>query len=135
MELSALGTIFLLVNKMLMFKKNLKKFSLLFALIFIFLIISFPLFDLNAGNTSINNPLTSNSFADLFGKIADWVAGIVALVAVLMIVYGGVQYMISGGNEEKTTAARKTVQWALIGLLIVGLSWSLANELIEILGV
>jgi len=72
---------------------------------------------------------------ELFVGIANWVAGFAATLAVLMVVIGGLQYMISGGNEEKTRAARRTIQWALIGLIIVLMSWSLLQTLLTILGV
>ena len=83
----------------------------------------------------ITNPLRADTFTDLFVSIANWVASIVATLAVLMVVVGGFQYMISGGNEEKTKQARQTIQWALIGLGVVLLSWSLLKTLLIILGV
>lgn len=92
----------------------------------------------NTGNNtgvSITNPLRADTFTDLFVLIANWVAGIVATFAILAVMIGGVQYMASGGNEKKMESARKTVQWAVIGLIIVLLSWSLLVELQEILGV
>lgn len=83
----------------------------------------------------IENPLRADSFTELFVGITNWVAGAVAMMAVLVVVIGGYQYMTSGGNEEKTAAARRTIQWALIGLIIVLASWSLLRTLLTILGV
>ncbi len=118
-----------------MFKNNSKKIYLFFILILAFSAISLPLVELKAANIQIENPLNADSFAELFVGIADWIAGIVALLAVLMIVVGGFQYMVSGGNEEKTKQARQTIQWSLVGLVVVLLSWSLLNTLLTILGV
>jgi len=90
----------------------------------------------DAGFGGIPNPLGPNSsFADLFVRIINWMAGIATTLAILMIVVGGIQYMISGGNEDKIKAARKTIQWALIGLIVVLMSWGLLNELLDLLGV
>ena len=83
----------------------------------------------------IENPLGADSFTELFVGISNWVAGFVASLAVLMVVIGGFQYMLSGGNEEKTKAARQTVQWSIIGLMVVLGSWGLLQALLEILGV
>ncbi len=86
-------------------------------------------------NNNIPNPLGTNSFAELFVRIINWIVGIATTLAVLMVVVGGIQYMISGGNEDKIKSARKTIQWSLIGLMIVLGSWGLLRSLLTILGV
>ncbi|GEM_PF-1145459 len=116
-------------------KNNFKNFSLLLILILGLLTISLPLINIEAANIAIENPLGANSFTELFLSIADWIAGIAATVAVLMVVIGGIQYMVSGGSEEKVAAARKTIQWSLIGLMIILASWGLLQALLEILGI
>ncbi len=85
--------------------------------------------------TRIQNPLKARSFTELFVGIANWLAGIIASVAVLVIIFGGFQYLTSGGNEEKIAQARRTIQWAIIGLIIVIMSWSLLKTILSILGV
>jgi len=118
-----------------MSKNSFRKFSLLLILILGLLTISLPLIIVEAANAQINNPLNAGTFTELFLGIADWIAGIAATVAVLMVVIGGIQYMVSGGSEEKVAAARKTIQWSLIGLMIILASWGLLQALLEILGI
>jgi len=120
-----------------MSKNIFKNFSLLIILILGFLAVSLPLIEVQAQPppTGIENPLGADTFTELFVGITNWVAGIVASLAALMIVIGGFQYMLSGGNEEKVANARKTIQWAVIGLIIVLASWGLLQALLEILGV
>ncbi len=84
--------------------------------------------------TSIDNPITATSFVGLFVSITNWLAGIVASLAMLMVVIGGMQYIFSGGNEEKVKAANKTIIYALIGLIVVGGSYGLLRVVLEILG-
>lgn len=86
-------------------------------------------------SSEIPNPLKADDFTELFVGIANWIAGIIASLAVLVIVYGGFQYMVSGGNEDKIAQARKTIQWAIIGLIIVVMSWSLLKTVLSILGI
>ncbi|MBL7155481.1 MAG: hypothetical protein ISS88_03215 [Candidatus Portnoybacteria bacterium] len=118
-----------------MSKNIFKNFSLLIILALTLLILALPLVSIEAANNAINNPLSANTFTELFIGIADWVAGIVASVAALMIVVGGFQYMLSGGNEEKVATARKTIYWSLIGLIVILGSWGLLRALLEILGI
>jgi len=118
-------------------KNTFKNFSLLLILILGLLTISLPLIVVQAQPppTGINNPLSANTFTELFFSIADWVAGTAATVAVLMVIIGGIQYMVSGGNEEKVATARKTIQWSLIGLIVILASWGLLQALLGILGI
>ena len=48
---------------------------------------------------------------------------VVGLISVAYIIYGGFRYVTSGGNSETTAAAKKTIVNALIGLIIVILSY------------
>lgn len=117
-----------------MLKNNFKKFPLLIILILGFLTMALPLVNIKAANVQINNPLDADSFTEIFVGVAKWIAGFVGVLAVLMIIIGGFQYMLSGGNEERRRAARQTIQWSLIGLAIVLASASLLNALKAILG-
>jgi hypothetical protein len=66
--------------------------------------------------------------ADLKGtviNILQWVLGLLALVAVIMIIFGGVQWMTAGGNEDKIEKAKKIISAAVIGLIIVMLAWAI----------
>jgi len=85
--------------------------------------------------TGLENPLKADTFEEIFISISNWIAGIVATVAVLMIVYGGFQYMFSQGKEEEMIKARKTIQWAVIGLIVVGMARGLLTVILKILEV
>ena len=47
---------------------------------------------------------------------------IVGVVAVIMIVIGGLRYITSGGSDTGVTSAKNTILYAIIGLVIVALS-------------
>jgi hypothetical protein len=47
---------------------------------------------------------------------------IVGVVAVIMIIIGGFRYITSGGKQESVTAAKNTILYAVIGLVIVALA-------------
>ncbi len=58
-------------------------------------------------------------------NIISWVLGILALVAVVMIIIGGFQWLTAAGNEEKIEKAKKVISAAVIGLIIVLLAWAI----------
>ncbi len=47
------------------------------------------------------------------------------IAAVLFIIIGGFQMVLSAGNEERLAQAKRTVLWAIFGLVIGVLSFSL----------
>lgn len=47
------------------------------------------------------------------------VAAIAGPFALLALVGGGLMYVLAGGDEEKTTKAKKIIMWALIGIVII----------------
>lgn len=53
-----------------------------------------------------------------------------SLVAVIMIIYGGVRYIISRGDEDEAAAAKNTILYAVIGLIVIGLSAAIVNFVI-----
>ncbi len=58
-------------------------------------------------------------------NIIQWVLGFLGLVAVIMILIGGFQWLTSGGNEEKVAQAKKVISAAVIGLIVVLLAWAI----------
>lgn len=53
--------------------------------------------------------------------------GFVGLLAAIFVVIGGVRYIISQGEDDETEKAKKTILYAVIGLIIIGLSAAIVN--------
>lgn len=60
-------------------------------------------------------------------NITNYVLGFVAIIATLMVVYGGVLYLTSLGNEEAAAAARRTIANAIIGIFLAGLAYAMVQ--------
>lgn len=48
-------------------------------------------------------------------------------VALIMLIYGGFRMVLSGGEAKQAAAARSTITYAIIGLIIVFLSFGILN--------
>ena len=57
----------------------------------------------------------------------NWLLGIAAGVAVLFMIIGGFWYITSGGNEETAEKGKNTAINAIIGIVIIILSWVIVN--------
>ena len=54
-------------------------------------------------------------------------------VAVLLLVIGGIRYVMSFGNEEQQGGAKKTIQYALIGLVVVIFAYAIVTNIIDLI--
>ena len=52
---------------------------------------------------------------------------IVGLISVIMLVYGGLRYILSGGDSKKVTDAKNTILYAIIGLIISMLAYAIVH--------
>jgi len=121
-------------------KNMFKKISLLFILILVFSVVSFPLIQVKGNGVEesggISNPLGSGStFTTLFQGIIDWAIDIGILIAVVMIIWSGFLFMSSGGSEEDITKAKKNLTWTVIGLIVLLIGGGWIDIIKDLLGV
>lgn len=56
-------------------------------------------------------------------------------VAVFMIVVGGVRYIISRGDQTQMEEAKKNITWAIIGLLVIAISFIIVSNVISLIAI
>ena len=64
---------------------------------------------------------------DLVATVINIFSWVVGVVAVIMIIVGGFQYITSGGDSGKVTNAKNTILFAIVGLVIVALAQIIVN--------
>jgi glucose uptake protein GlcU len=67
----------------------------------------------------------------LVGNIINIILPVVGIVAVLFIIIGGFQLITSRGNEEQAESGKKTLTNAIIGLVVILLSYVIVNVIIN----
>ncbi|MBL4694006.1 hypothetical protein JKY72_01420 [Candidatus Gracilibacteria bacterium] len=70
------------------------------------------------------------SIRGLVLTIINYFLTFLGLVAVIMVIYGGVTYVISAGNDEAVGNAKKIILYALVGIIIILLSFVLVNAIL-----
>lgn len=58
-------------------------------------------------------------------KYLQMLLAFLALNALIMIIIGGMNWMFSGGNEEKIAKAKKLLTASVIGMIVILMSWVL----------
>ncbi|HSX24790.1 MAG TPA: hypothetical protein VLG69_02400 [Candidatus Andersenbacteria bacterium] len=67
---------------------------------------------------------------DLVNRIMTIVNGflvLIGIVAAIYLVMGGVRYVMSQGDENQAEQAKMTMLYAIIGIIIIGLSAAIVN--------
>lgn len=63
----------------------------------------------------------------VFSTISNVLLFVIGAIAVIMIVIGGLRYVISGGDSSQVQAAKNTILYALIGVIIAILAYAIVN--------
>jgi hypothetical protein len=66
--------------------------------------------------------------------IAGWMMIVLGSIAVIVALWSAFLFMTGSGNEEQTTKARKTLIWAVVGVLVAIVAFSIvtfANSLLK----
>src|SRR5437868_2393590 len=58
-------------------------------------------------------------------NIVQLVLGLMTLIAVVLMIYGGFVWLTSAGNEENVDKAKRIISAAAIGLVIILLAWAI----------
>lgn len=56
---------------------------------------------------------------------------ILGIIAVIMIIIGGIRYATSGGDSTQITAAKNTILYSIIGLIVAILAYAIVNFIIN----
>ena len=71
--------------------------------------------------------------SDLFGSsgvfrtITNVMLFIIGAISVIMLIIGGIRYVISGGDQAQVTAAKNTILYAIVGIVVAFLAYAAVN--------
>lgn len=84
---------------------------------------------------NLENPLKDTSFNAnvLLGNVIRAALGIVGALSLFAFVHGGVTWLRSFGNPEKINKGMHSMLWAVLGLLVVFLSYGIAKWILGLL--
>ncbi len=65
--------------------------------------------------------------AGIVTTITNLLLFVAGALAVIMIIWGGIRYATSGGNASSVTAAKNTILYAIVGLIVAFLAFAAVN--------
>ena len=79
----------------------------------------------------------ANQQSDLFGSngifktITNVLLFVIGAISVIMLIIGGIRYVVSGGDSSAVTSAKNTILYAIVGIVVAILAYALVNFVIS----
>ena len=79
--------------------------------------------------------VASGGIGPLIGAIIQILFVVATLLALGFLIFGGIKWIVSGGDKAKVEAARGTIVAALVGLVLVFVSYFILNFVFQFFGI
>ena len=63
----------------------------------------------------------------VFKTVTNIALYVIGAVSVLMLIYGGLRYTISGGDTKNVTDAKNTILYAVVGIIVAVMAYAIVN--------
>lgn len=63
----------------------------------------------------------------VFAKITNVMLFVIGAISVIMIIIGGLRYVLSGGDSANVSAAKNTILYAIVGIIVALLAYAAVN--------
>lgn len=74
--------------------------------------------NVQSGVTTTKDAAGGLSMQTVISTVIGTMLFIVGLLAVVMLIYGGIRYVTSHGDKAQVTAAKETIMYAVVGLVV-----------------
>lgn len=72
--------------------------------------------------TTCDSTTNANGVSDIIKLVINVLSLVVGVAAVIMIIVGGLKYILSQGEGSNTAGAKNTILYAIVGLVVVALA-------------
>ena len=63
----------------------------------------------------------------IFKTIVNILLFIIGAISVIMLIIGGIRYVVSGGDQNAVSGAKNTILYAIIGIIVALLAYAIVN--------
>lgn len=67
----------------------------------------------------------------LIKQVVNILLFIIGAVAVIMLIIGGLRYVVSGGDQNSVTAAKNTILYAVVGIIVAVFAYAIVNFVLD----
>jgi len=106
--------------------ENMNKKTIL-AILLLSLVVLLPVSDVSAitANTGGGNYVAGPTLTQMIGLVGNFIITIIAILGIIFLVWGGILYVTSAGDETQVEKAKTTITYAIIGLFVAGFAYGI----------
>ena len=82
-------------------------------------------------STGQQNAAAGASVGTIIKNVVNALLYVIGALSVIMLIWGGIRYTTSAGNSNSVTAAKNTILYAIIGLVVALLAFAIVNWVIN----
>lgn len=86
----------------------------------------------NADSALCQTSTKNKQAGALVDTIIDTLLFIIGALSVIMIIVGGILYVISQGDSGNVTKAKNTILYSVVGLIVAGLAYAIVHFVIQL---
>ncbi len=86
-------------------------------------------------DSSGESPATLQDLEATFGRIVEVVLGLAGVTLFIMLIMGGFRFITAGGDPKAIESAKKTLTYAIMGIVLVALSFLILRFISTFTGV
>lgn len=86
----------------------------------------------NNPDSSVCKASGSDDIGDIITAVINTLLFIIGAISVIMLIVGGFRYTTSGGDQNNVKAAKDTILYAIIGLVVAFLAFAVVNWVVGI---
>ncbi|MBS7346359.1 MAG: hypothetical protein KIG14_01465, partial [Candidatus Sacchiramonaceae bacterium] len=76
---------------------------------------------------SAEMPVDLFGASGIFTQVTNVLLFLIGVLSVIMLIFGGLRYIISGGNAKSVESAKNTILYAIVGLVVAILAFAIVN--------
>lgn len=81
----------------------------------------------SAGGATICGATSKDDVPSIIETVINTILVVLGMISVIMIVIGGIRYTTSNGDSGATKAAKDTILYAVVGLVVAILAYAIVN--------
>ncbi len=82
--------------------------------------------------TGQSSTTSQASVGEIIKNVVNALLYLIGALSVIMLIWGGIRYTTSAGNQNSVTAAKNTILYAVIGLIVAVLAYAIVNWVLKL---
>lgn len=82
---------------------------------------------------AVQGIVKGKTISQIIGMVVRFIMSLAAMLALLALIWGGIIYIISLGDEDRARTAKRIILYAITGLFVIGLSFLILQTVSNLL--